>query len=379
MQSAATFALSCYKQIMRTSYERVNTIGETVLVPKFNEKFLLQLIEDTKKLLAKAQPIVNVIGNVYIVGDLHGNFFDLLRILAKHGYPPMTNYVFLGDYVDRGDMSIDVIQFLFILKSCFPDHITLLRGNHEFASTNKNYGFYEQVMETFGNDSVWVKFNQAFEYLPFVAIVNDSFFCVHGGISEQMNGLSQLSLMKLPIEDNTLVSDLVWSDPSPDITCFAPNCRGKGAFYGPCAVVNFLKDLDLKMIVRSHECVSGYKASLSNMVVTVFSSSNYTNCHNKAGYAFVDENKKIRCFILEDFIRPDKKSVCYYDAFQSSGAELSPGYVLKSKSKTNLFSLQQNVHRHSAMRLLPTRHVPFISASKTVGQLRSCSSKIDLT
>ena len=378
MQSPATFALSCYKQLMRTPYEQIQSVGETVLIPKFNEKFISSLIDDTRKVLIKGSPVVSVFGNIYIIGDIHGNFFDLIRIFAKHGYPPMASYVFLGDYVDRGDMSLDVIQLLFILKASFPEHITLLRGNHEFAATNRNYGFYEQLMEQFGNDSLWQKFNECFEFLPFVAIVNEAFFCVHGGISEQMNGLKQLNIMKFPIEDNSLITDLVWSDPSPDVTSFAPNCRGKGAFYGACAVVNFLKDLDLKMIVRSHECVNGFKASLSNLVLTVFSCSYYTNSRNRAGYAFVDENAKIKCFVLDDVKRPERKNMCYYDAFQQTDNDLClrPGYILKSKSKMSIFNVP-GVQRHSTVRLLPQRHLPFFSAP-SLGNLRACASKLEI-
>ena len=135
--SSVEFALSCYKQIIRTPLERITSVGETILVPKFQKSVLYEIINSAQETLEKEETIAHLFGNIYVIGDIHGNFHDLLRIFAKNGYPPMTNYIFLGDYVDRGEMCVEVITFLFLLKISFPEHITLLRGNHEFSNVNK--------------------------------------------------------------------------------------------------------------------------------------------------------------------------------------------------------------------------------------------------
>ena len=141
----STFVWSCFKQITMLPLSKVGDIGKTVLVPKFTEDVLLGLIKETIDVLKNGCPVVHLWKSTVVVGDIHGNFFDLIRIFQTEGYPPNTHYIFLGDYVDRGSMSIEVITFLFAMKTLFPKHCTLLRGNHEFREINEMYGFLTSV------------------------------------------------------------------------------------------------------------------------------------------------------------------------------------------------------------------------------------------
>jgi diadenosine tetraphosphatase ApaH/serine/threonine PP2A family protein phosphatase len=186
--------------------------------------------------------------------------------------------LFLGDYVDRGVDSVSVVCLLLALLCRFPDHIFMLRGNHELRQVNQRHGFHAEVVQKY-DEGVWEAFQVVFGWLPLAAIVNDKVFCVHGGLSPSLARADALAAVELPIGDagvSAMVMDLLWSDPCDAAIDFHPNKRGSGKAFGHVAVERFLRENDLKMIVRGHECCPrGYKLLPRGMVATVFSSSNY--------------------------------------------------------------------------------------------------------
>ena len=290
----AKFALSCYKEIISCSAKDIEEIGMSILIPRFAQDIVAKLIEETKAVMEKDGPIIRTEGNIIVVGDIHGKFHDLVRIFATNGYPPLNKYLFLGDYVDRGEQSLDVILFLYILKLNFPEHIYLLRGNHEFRDVNKQYGFLANVFMIYEGKEVWEMFNDAFEYMPLCAFIGEEIFCVHGGISGRVRK-STLENLHFPIKDCSLVQDMVWSDPTEDATGKANSLRGKGIMFGIHVLLEFCKDMNVKMVIRAHECVNGFKFSLNKAVLTIFSSSNYGNTNNPSGFAYIDEEYNIVC------------------------------------------------------------------------------------
>ena len=308
-----SFALTCYRQIIETPFEMSNSIGESVYIPKFTITILSSIIQETLEILKEGKALQFVEGSVVVVGDIHGNFQDLIRIMAKNGYPPAKTYVFLGDYVDRGDMSIEVIVFLFVLKTNFPNHVFLLRGNHEFAQINRSYGFYDSVMSEYNSEDIWNMFNQSFEYLPIAVVINNQIFCVHGGISQNTPSLASFSTLTLPIKNSKVVTDVTWSDPTNATSTFIDNQRGKGCQFGSFAANQFLTRSQLRMIIRSHECVSAYRWSFSDQVLTVFSSSQYAS-DNLAGYATVDEFSKVVAHELPPIKRKTIADMLFYPA-----------------------------------------------------------------
>ena len=308
--SSSAFALSCYTNMLKITPEQVKEVGNTILIPTFSQPLASAIVSETKTVLQKESPVAHLDGEFVIVGDLHGNFYDMLRIFAQNGFPPNSRYIFLGDYVDRGEMSLEVILFLFILKTNFPDSIFLLHGNHEFPETNRVYGFYKSCKHIYDTDEVYNAFNDAFQYLPIAAIINKNFFCVHGGISKRISSLSDLESIKFPIQSTPIVVDLTWSDPMNDHSLFCENQRGKGCLFGQVATSKFLTATGMKMVIRSHECVNGCRYSFETLLLTVFSSSHYA-ANNRAGYArVVDES--VDCFILPEFKKPDYNDVCFY-------------------------------------------------------------------
>ena len=346
---ALQFAWSCYKEIIATPFECVLDIGDIILIPKFTEDFLSEIIQITKNILMSEKPVVNVTTNVVIVGDIHGNILDLFRIFSKNGYPPMTKYLFLGDYVDRGDCSLDVIVLLFIMKAMFPNHITLLRGNHEFPKVNSIYGFRQNIENAYGNDKLWEEFNDAFRYLPLCAILEDKIFCVHGGISDSIS-LNILQSLKFPLDENHLIDILVWSDPSDCIIATAENSRGKGVQFGYKPTFRFLDSNNLFLIIRGHECVNGFRYNLDQLVLTIFSSSNYSAKGNPCGYAIIDNTLKPNCYVFQPITKKRSQDFNYYTAIYSQQP--------KSENLVMTRALSKAIRSASKQALVPSLRKP---------------------
>ena len=205
---------------------------------------------------------------------------DLFRIFQAYGLPPLAHYLFLGDYVDRGSFSLEVCVVLCALGCAYPSHIFLLRGNHEFPSATGHESLSGDIRHTYGQSMLWDQFQYLFSFLPFAAVLNDRFFCVHGGISEELRRVDDLFKIILPVPScNTqLVNDLVWSDPSDNVEMFGASWRGGTArVFGAQAIDRFLSENSLHMIIRGHERVTeGIKYSTDRRVLTLSSSSNYS-------------------------------------------------------------------------------------------------------
>ncbi|ELV13721.1 Serine/threonine-protein phosphatase PP1-beta catalytic subunit [Tupaia chinensis] len=132
-------------------------------------------------------------------GDIHGQYTDLLRLFEYGGFPPEANYLFLGDYVDRGKQSLETICLLLAYKIKYPENFFLLRGNHECASINRIYGFYDECKRRF-NIKLWKTFTDCFNCLPIAAIVDEKIFCCHGGLSPDLQSMEQIRRIMRPTD-----------------------------------------------------------------------------------------------------------------------------------------------------------------------------------
>lgn len=223
-------------------------------------------------------------GRWVIVGDLHGSIHDLIRILALNQLPPHTNYVFLGDYVDRGEYSIEVISLLFSLLVTFPEHIFLIRGNHEFRNINRIYGFYQEITKRY-DESMWEYFNSTFDYLPVAVVLNEDTLLVHGGLGPHVHSVQKIEKIQRPVSEVTpILSDLVWSDPTMSTKMYTSNPRGSGTWFGFVALRKFLMGEKLETLVRAHQLISqGVAYFDEGKCITVFSASNYGGSRNYSG------------------------------------------------------------------------------------------------
>ena len=287
--SASEFIISSYKMLFDVEESEILTIGRDVAFPLFAETILVDLCKEAIEKLAKQPMVVHIESPVCIVGDIHGSIHDLLRILKK-GDPFDYQYLFLGDYVDRGQFSIEVITLLLAFY-CQGAKVTLLRGNHEISEICSAYGFKKEIETVYQSTDLFNDFNCVFEYLPLAAIIDDSYFCVHGGISQHMS-IKDIENIERPLENDKdpLVHGLLWNDPSERFADFADSMRGRCFTFGIEAVKNFLEKENLKAIVRAHQYTpDGIKANLQNTCITVFSASSYkSNGSNKSAVLNVD-------------------------------------------------------------------------------------------
>lgn len=243
---------------------------------------------------------------VKIVGDIHGQFNDLLRIFNCCGYPPQTNYLFLGDYVDRGHKSLETILLLLCFKIKYPENFFMLRGNHESANITKIYGFYDECKRRLpsvsGSHKLWKNFVDVFNTLPIAATINDKIFCIHGGLSPELRDMKQIEQIQRPtdIPDKGLLADLLWSDPDPQVKSFSTlnwpkNDRGVSYCFGKRHVDHFLNTFNMDLIVRGHMVVEdGYEFFNKRKLVTVFLAPNYCGEFNNFG-AIMSVDKSLCC------------------------------------------------------------------------------------
>ena len=169
------------------------TIEELLECKPLPEEKVKALCEKAKEILVTEKNVKPVCAPVTICGDIHGQFYDLKELFRIGGDLPDSNYLFLGDYVDRGYYSVETVCLLVCLKVRYPSRITILRGNHESKQITQVYGFYDECHRKYGNAKVWQYFTGLFDYLPLTAVVDDSIFCLHGGLSPSIDTLDQIN------------------------------------------------------------------------------------------------------------------------------------------------------------------------------------------
>jgi len=269
-----------------------------------------QIIKESevKTLCAKAREIFVEESNVQrvdspvtICGDIHGQFYDLKELFKVGGECPETNYLFLGDFVDRGFYSVETFLLLLALKVRYPDRITLIRGNHESRQITQVYGFYDECLRKYGSVNVWRYCTEIFDYLSLSALIDDKIFCVHGGLSPSINTLDQIRAIdrKQEVPHDGAMCDLLWSDPE-EIDGWGLSPRGAGYLFGGDVVALFNATNKLELICRAHQLVmEGYKLMFNDTLVTVWSAPNYCyRCGNVAAILEMDEhlNKHFKIF-----------------------------------------------------------------------------------
>ncbi|KAJ2472709.1 serine threonine-protein phosphatase [Coemansia sp. RSA 2322] len=211
-----------------------------------------------KEVLTQESNVQPVRCPVTVCGDIHGQFHDLVELFKIGGNSPDTNYLFMGDYVDRGYYSVETVTLLVAMKIRYPERITILRGNHESRQITQVYGFYDECLRKYGNAEVWKYFTDLFDYLPLTALIEDQIFCLHGGLG--------------------------WG--------ISP--RGAGYTFGQDISQAFNHNNGLTLIARAHQLVmEGFNWSQGKNVFTIFSAPNYCyRCGNQAAIMEIDENMK---------------------------------------------------------------------------------------
>ena len=282
-------------------YDVDEIINKLLQSRKYKPGYKVQLEENEIKWLCyksrdifMSQPILlELEAPINICGDIHGQYYDMLRLFEYGGYPPESNYLFLGDYVDRGQQSIEAVCLLLAYKIKFPDNFFMTRGNHECASINRIYGFYDECKKRY-SVKLWKIFIDLFNELPAAACIDDKILLVHGGLSPDLNTLDQLAKLKRPtdIPETGLLCDILWSDPESSQKSWNENDRGVSYTFNEKVLTKFLDNNNLDLLCRAHQVVEeGYEFFGDKELVTIFSAPNYCGeFDNSAAIMAVDEN-----------------------------------------------------------------------------------------
>jgi len=258
-----------------------------------NETDVKALCQKAMEILVEESNVQRVDAPVTICGDIHGQFYDLKELFKIGGECPQTNYLFMGDFVDRGFNSVETFLLLLALKVRYPDRITLIRGNHESRQITQVYGFYDECLRKYGSVNVWRYCTEIFDYLSLSALVEDKVFCVHGGLSPHINTLDQIRTIdrKQEVPHEGAMSDLLWSDPD-DIEGWGMSPRGAGYLFGGDVVAQFNESNGIDLIARAHQLVmEGFRNMFSDSLCTVWSAPNYCyRCGNVASILELDEH-----------------------------------------------------------------------------------------
>lgn len=285
--------------------------------PVFPAATLHAVAANALRVLKDQPPFLPLQAPLIICGDIHGQLHDLQRIFRIKGMPPESRYLFMGDYVDRGDKSVEVTLALLALKAQFPNHVFLLRGNHECSNTNDHYGFREECAQYAGegntpDDTLWTIFNRVFQWLPLCASVNGRIFCVHGGLSPELKSLDQLDAIDrstlATVPDSGLVCDLLWSDPDRNETGWGENDRGCSHTFGPKIVEDFCNQHGFDLVCRAHQVMDGgYEFFCKRKLATVFSAANYCGDQGNRG-SIMSVDKRLKCNLIILLPNDDEQS-----------------------------------------------------------------------
>ncbi|KAI6210060.1 Serine/threonine-protein phosphatase [Aphelenchoides besseyi] len=257
---------------------------------EYSVKILHQLLDVARASFQKLPTLVELNAPVNICGDIHGQYNDLMRIFGSCGMPFRSRYLFLGDYVDRGLNSLEVIVFLLACKVQYPSNIVLLRGNHEV------YGFNAEIRTRYRDvaqsTALYQHFNSVFAEMPLAAVVSGKILCMHGGLSPYLNSLDDIRKIERPLTGGLkgLAQDLLWADPEAGIKGFEANkLRATSHVFGETAVQEKCKQLKIHMVVEY-----GYAFFANRQLITIFSAARYhDDLCNYAAVVQVDERLEV--------------------------------------------------------------------------------------
>ncbi|KJH49841.1 phosphoprotein phosphatase 1 [Dictyocaulus viviparus] len=247
------------------------------LVNGVKEGELMNLCTVVRQVFLSQASLIELQPPIKICGDIHGQYADVLRLFDRSGFPPTVNYLFLGDYVDRGQQNLECISLFFCYKNVIDD------------IKAPGYGYSSRCVSI---DIVIVQ--DAFATLPFTGLIAGKILCMHGGLSPKLKSMDQLRQITRPIDppNPSLHIDLLWSDPDNYIRGWASNCRGVSYVFGKDVVVEMSALLDIELVARAHQVVQdGYEFFANKKLVTIFSAPHYCGQFDNAGAIMnVDEN-----------------------------------------------------------------------------------------
>ncbi|KAI9777268.1 MAG: 3',5'-cyclic-nucleotide phosphodiesterase (PDEase) (3':5'-CNP) [Geoglossum umbratile] len=272
---------------------------------RLTEEQALWIIQRGTEILRQEPNLLEMDAPITVCGDVHGQYFDLMKLFEVGGDPADTRYLFLGDYVDRGYFSIECVLYLWSLKIWYPNSLWLLRGNHECRHLTDYFTFKLECKHKY-SEKVYDACMESFCALPLAAVMNKQFLCIHGGLSPELHTLEDLKSIDRFREPPThgLMCDILWADPLEEFgqektsEFFVHNhVRGCSYFFSYPAACAFLEKNSLLSVIRAHEAQdAGYRMYRKTRttgfpsVMTIFSAPNYLDVYNNKAAVLKYEN-----------------------------------------------------------------------------------------
>ena len=278
----------------------------------------MELVRRATAVVAAEPNLLRLEEPIVVVGDIHGQFYDLVKLLELGGAVEETVYLFLGDYVDRGCFSCECCLLLCAIKTLNPRSSFLLRGNHESRHLTSHFNFKEECLHKYDIE-LYHAMMDFFDHLPVAALVGEKFFCVHGGLSPDVTYVDDIHHLQRAREVPTsgALCDLLWSDPSWDVENPAPNQavagrnfqyqfgggtydtvpsfleneqRGCSYIFNFASLKHFLTTNKLLCVIRAHEAQDeGFKLYRPHpqtnfpSMLSIFSAPNYCDTYDNKG------------------------------------------------------------------------------------------------
>ncbi|KAK6951827.1 3',5'-cyclic-nucleotide phosphodiesterase (PDEase) (3':5'-CNP) [Daldinia eschscholtzii] len=272
---------------------------------RLTDEQALWIIKTGTELLRSEPNLLEMDAPITVCGDVHGQYYDLMKLFEVGGDPAETRYLFLGDYVDRGYFSIECVLYLWSLKIHYPKTLWLLRGNHECRHLTDYFTFKLECKHKY-SEAIYEACMESFCSLPLAAVMNKQFLCIHGGLSPELHTLDDLRNIDRFREPPTqgLMCDILWADPLEDFGQEKTNeyfihnhVRGCSYFFSYPAACAFLEKNNLLSIIRAHEAQdAGYRMYRKTRttgfpsVMTIFSAPNYLDVYNNKAAVLKYEN-----------------------------------------------------------------------------------------
>ncbi|KIJ49138.1 hypothetical protein M422DRAFT_161755 [Sphaerobolus stellatus SS14] len=271
----------------------------------------LYILDAATKIFTSEHNMLRVGDGVTVVGDIHGQFYDLIKLFDVGGDPAETPYLFLGDYVDRGAFGIECLLYLYAHKIHYPNSFMMIRGNHECRHLTEYFTFKKECLHKYSHE-VYEACIRSFNSLPIAALLDERFLCVHGGIGpdlETLDDFQRISRFKEPDLEGSLC-DVLWADPKDDYSRLLPvgfthnHTRGCSFYYDYIAINRFLNRNNLLSVIRAHEAQdTGYRMYRSTplnfpSLITIFSAPDYLDAYgNRAAVIkYINRDITIRQF-----------------------------------------------------------------------------------